>query len=336
MSRRTRAGLGAATAALLVLSLAGCGAPEENRYATEPPAPVTAEPALGSEQVGRILKSVDGALADGWGRADVAGFGARADGPYVQLASHTIKLAKKRKQKVADQPVERSLVVVPVQTGWPRFFLTVGTRAGSEVPLVQVFRSSSARDPYALWAELSLLPGVQWPQTSRDPSAVVALDPAASANELELALSPADAVRAYATLLTKGTKVKAARAFARDDFAVQVRTRVAEEAEALTEVAKVTSVHRAAKDGVLALRLADGSALVIGQLVQKHVITVKKGSGTVTVRNPDIVALTGRKSITKVLTRQALEVVAIRVPAPGAGKVTVVAAGKGDLKVSGR
>jgi hypothetical protein len=114
-----------------------------------------------------------------------------------------------------------------------------------------------------------------------------------------------------------------------------VRARVTAEAKELKAVASVASTHTVAKDGVLALRLADGSALVIGELLQKESISVKKGSGTVTISNADNAALLGKKSIKKSLSRQAIEVVAIRVPVTGMGKATVIAAGKGDTKVSG-
>jgi hypothetical protein len=321
-------------AALLLSSAAACGSPEQNRYAAAP-APVTGEPILNTEQVGLILKAVDAKLAAGWAGGAPKRFGTRADGPYLAIATHTLQVAKKRKVKATAVPVERSLVVVPVDEGWPRFFLTVGLRPRSEVPVVQVFRSTSGHDPYALWAELSLLPGQRWPAASPDPSLIVALDPGGDAKDLGLVLSPADAVKAYATELTLGTGSKAARPFAKDEFVAQVRARVAQEAKALKAVAKVTSSHAAIKDGVLALRLGDGSALVIGELRQQDVISVKKGSGSVTLQDPGVQALLGKKSIKKVLSRQALEVVVLRVPAPGAGKVTVIAAGKGDIKLSG-
>jgi len=54
-----------------------------------------------------------------------------------------------------------------------------------------------------------------------------------------------------------------------------------------------------------------------------------------TISNADNAALRGKKSIKKSLSRQAVEVVAMRVPAAGMGKATVIAAGKGDTKVSG-
>jgi hypothetical protein len=324
----------AVAALLLSAAASGCGSPEENRYAVEP-APVAGQPILEADQVGRILRAVDARLAAGWGQADPRRFGARVESPYLDLATHAMQVSKKRKLKVVAKPVDRSLVVVPVQDGWPRFFVTVGLRDGHDLPVVQVFRSTSGRDPYALWAELDLLPGRRWPATSPDPSQIVALDPHADAKDLGLRLSPEAAVRAYAGVLTKGKSTKVARHFTGDEFGTQVRARVSQEAKALKAVAKVTSSHAMVKDGVLALRLGDGSALVFGRLVQKHVISVKKGSGSVTVTNPDIVALLGKKSIKKILSRQALEVVVLRVPAPGAGKVTVVAAGKGDVKVSG-
>lgn len=320
--------------AIVVLALSGCGAPAENRYAAAP-ADGPPAPSLDATQVGRILKAVDGAVSAAWPKRQTGRLNERADGPFLAITAHSFAVAVKRKQKLKNQPVERSLVVVPVDDGWPRFFLTVGTRAGSEAPLVQVFKSASGREPYALWGELTLLPGQEWPQTSTDPAEVVTLDPGADADELGLVLSPSAAVQRYANVLTKGKKATGGSAFSKDDFGTQVRERITEEAKTLKAVASVTSIHAVAKGGVLALRLADGSALVIGELVQKHVISVKKDSGTVMIRNADIVALLGKKSIKKSLSREAIEVVAIRVPATGMGKATVIAAGKGDVKVSG-
>jgi hypothetical protein len=312
-------------AALAVLvagaTLSGCGSGPANRYAVEP-APAPPGPHLDAAQAGRILAITDKATAAAWRRQDPQLFGGRASGPYLAVSAEAMRLAAKRKQKQKPSVtrVERSLIVIPADQGWPRFFLTVGIRGAGTAPVVEVFRAASARHRFARWAEL----------TSTDPARIAVLEP----RQAGLLMTPEKAVQAYARLLTTGDRSVRSR-FTADEFAAQVRRRAAQEAKGLKEVATVSSTHRMAKDGVLALQLEDGSALVIGRLTQEHLITVKKGSGSVTLTNADIVALLGKDSITKRLSRRAVEVVAIRVPPKGMGKATVVAAEKGDVEVTG-
>lgn len=333
-ARSGRGRLAAVMIGVAVALLAGaCGSQPEPRYAEAPDAAPPA-PALDTDQVGRVLMAVDEATSAARAGLSAKLFDDRAAGPYREINGQDFTLAKKQKKTLDAAEAKRSLVVVPVQVGWPRFFLTVGTLSDHEAPVVQVFRSESARDAYALWAELQLLPGQQWPQVNPDPTQVEALAPDLSAGDLELLLSPEEVAADYAKVLTKGRDGAWAEPFAKDEFSSQVRKAVAAEEKTLKEVATVKSTHKVDDDGVLAVRLGDGSALVIVALTQEEVITVKKGSGTVTIAG-ETADLLGKKTIEKKLTRRAAEVVALQVPATGMRKVTVIAAQKGDVKVSG-
>lgn len=337
-SRRVRRGGGGrrgrvaltAVPVLTALLLSGCQEDEVHMAAAGPE--VGPSTAVTVAQAKEISTRVQDALAAGNEAQKVSAFGPRVTGPYRELAAARMAVEKRKK---VDGPAVSSLGdvrhLVPIQPRWPRFFVLAGRSSSSVTPVLRVLRSEEPRDPYALWAELTFVPGATLPSVAGPARGAEALPPDASG----LVMTPAQAVSRYAQVLEKGTAAKHAKSFARDELREQLAQRLAEDRKALKGIAgDYTDTHAVDEDSVLALRTADGGALVVGLLREKYVITVRSGAGKITPRG-DLARLAKRSSFTKKLTRTSLEVVALAVPRAGGGNVRLIAAQKGDVALTG-
>ena len=197
--------------------------------------------------------------------------------------------------------------------------------------MLRVFRSVTARDPYGLWGELSLLPGASLPALA---SPLTGTPVVAAGDGRELVAAPAAVVAAYAKALTAGST--ATSQFAPDQFREQVAGQTAADRRklGLQGIANVANQHRPSADGLVALRTLDGGALVIAALEQLYDIKVRGGAGVVAL-DPDLAALARTSSIRRGLRRTSVETLAFRVPPAGGGVVSVIAAAKADVSAVG-
>ena len=141
---------------------------------------------------------------------------------------------------------------------------------------------------------------------------------------------PAKVPSGYAMQLNTGTP--GAITFAPDSLQTQVAARLAKDRAALAGSATVSSAH-VVVGPVWAVRLADGSALVMAQLRQTYLVTISKGQVQV---DGDLAALAGRAAFGKQLTRTATEVVMFVVPVAGSSEpVRLIAAQKADVAATG-
>lgn len=313
--------------------LAACGA--QPVTVSDPAPDDVAYPVVAAGQARSVLDAVDAALTRPVPKNGDA-VDARLVGPYRELAVADAAVAAERKRKpTAPATVERQQLIVPSSTGWPRFFVTVGTSSVASTPVLRVLTSSSARDPYGLWAEPVLIPGVTLPQVD----AATTGSPAVSADASGLVLTPKEVLSRFAGYLNGGARTSASAPFRRSVYSDQLLQRLAGDKRVAKKVGgTVTSKHSVVEDTPpLAVRTADGGALVIGELSQKYVLTVKKGKGTIRIDDKDLQALAGgKKSFSSSITRTALEVVVFSVPPRGKGQITVVAAQKGDVKATAK
>lgn len=309
----------------VVLLVTGCGAGVQQVAAVDPDR--SAHPVVAPGQAGSILDAVDMVLAGGVPASGTVD--ARLQGPYRDLARARARIDAERKRSTPEpEAVRRLRLMVPASAGWPRFFVAVGQRPSSATPELRVLRSTGARSPYALWADPQLLPGATLPLPASGEEAAILSSDAAG-----LVATPSEVLAGYARYLNKGAKASDSKRYRRSTYSDQVVRRVLKDRKALAKVATLTSSHRVGTERPLALRAKDGGALVIGVLQQTTTITVKRGKGKVAITDKELAALAGGDaSITKKLTRTALEVVAFRVPLKGEGLITVVAARKGDVK----
>ncbi len=319
-----------AAAVLLALGLGVAGCSGGATTLPAQPSETTVYPVVVVGQAAHILDAVDAGVGAATRAADAAALAVRASGPYLAIAQARFTIDRSRGTAASPAPVvDRAGLVVPTEREWPRFFLAVGSSTGQTTPVLRVLRCPDPRSPYALWAQLSLLPGTTVPDAAPGGEAA-AVAPDASDG---LLMSPADALAHYADLLTVGAKSRFADQFAPDAFSKQNDERVAADRDQLASVATTQSRHTAVAGSLVAVRTADGGVLVVGELRQDYVITVKPGQA-VTV-SPDLAALGGHASYTRSVTRTSVEVVALSVPPADSGPVLVVAAEKGDVQVGG-
>src|SRR4051812_19927110 len=319
---------GAAGLGPLVLLLAACG-PQASEVADPPPDPV-AHPVVAVGQAGSVLDAVESALRTPVPAKDAGAQDGRLLGPFRELARADARIAAERKTAVAaPAKVTRLRLIVPTTKSWPRFFVAVGNASTSSTPVLRVLTSPTPRTPYGLWAEPVMLPGTTLPDTAPALTGSGLVAPDASG----LVGTPKEVLSGFASYLNQGATSAASKQFRRSTYSDQLLQRLAADRKALKAVATVTSKHTVGSPEPFAVRTTDGGALVIGELQQEYVITVKKGKGAVDVTDKDLAALAGgQKKIKKSLTRTAVEIVVLQVPPRGKGLVTVIAAQKGDVK----
>ena len=316
-----RALLGAAFSGAV---LAACGGPGDGEPAAEGP-----HPAVGPAQAERVLTSVDATLDRAFEARNPRLLGARVTGPAGRSLAARLTVADRLKRTVrAPGPLVLRRLVLPAAADWPRWFLAAGEITGAPTPVVRVLRSVTPREPFGLWGELSLLPGASLPALASPQTGTPLL---AGTGAQGLVAAPADVVAAYAKALTAPTSAVQGLGFALDQFREQVTGQVAADQRALLGVADVTTTHRpASDDGLLALRTADGGALVVAALEQLYRVQVRGAARPVGL-DPDLAALAGTSTLRRTLQRTSVELLAFRIPQQGGGPVTLVAAAKDDV-----
>jgi hypothetical protein len=315
-------------AGVVAAALAACSQVETGTPTADP-----ATPAVLPGQARHVLDQVDAALARAVPVNNPRLLGTRVTGPASREWTARLTIARTRKQRLtAPSAMQVKRLVLPAVNPWPRWFLAAGSVTGEPTPVLRVFRSVTARNPYGLWGELSLLPGASLPDLA---SPLTGTPVVAPTDGKGLVAAPSAVVAAYAKALTAGSTT--ASQFAPDQFRQQVAGQTAEDRRklGLQGIAGVANQHRPSADGLVALRTQDGGALVIAALEQLYDIKVRAGGGVVTIEDADLAALAGSSSITGSLRRTSVETLAFRVPPAGGGVVSVIAAAKANVSAVG-
>ena len=283
-------------------------------------------PALVTRQAQHVVDADQDALVKAYAAGAVAAAGARLSGPASEMLAARLRVATVRKVAATPDALTVTRFMVPRAGPWPRWFVAAGTDPVSPTPVLRVYVAATARLPYAMWAQLSLLPGV----TVAEPAEAGLGAPSVAPDAAGLVATPAAVASAYATLLTTG---RSPLAFAADPLRTQVADRTTKDRAALAGSASVTSVHAVMPGSVRAMRLSDGTVLVVAAIRQTYRVVLRRGSVNV---DPDLAALAGRASFRSRLERTADEVVAFVVPGAGSGRPpVVVAAVKADVAATG-
>jgi hypothetical protein len=340
-----------ATAAVMaVLATAGCAGSVTGVSAV--PDPVGPHPVVLAPQAKGILDKVSAAAgsASSTGSTGPAGSagstgsagsgstgsgsvaGARLIGPEQQWLAASAKLPAKLRPAGPATDLSWQRLLVPAQTGWPRWFAAVGSSPGRSTPVIWVLQSGGARVPYGLWGELAMLPGTQLPEVARVDRGA----PELAGDATGLVMSPNEVALRYADVLANGTGSPSAKDFAPDVFRDQVLRRTAGDRVQLLRLKGTVTSREVVQGTPLALRTADGGALVIAALFETYTVKVPADAGSVTVGDPVVSALAGRASFTQQVAQTASQLVAFTVPpASAGGQVRVVAAAKTHLTATG-
>jgi hypothetical protein len=314
--------------ALLTISLGSCSI--GGGQTVNDPAPDTAAyPVVAAGQARSVLDAVEGALVRGVDPKHPTVVDARLLGPFRDLAIAQARIALERKKRVPRPArVERLRLIVPADREWPRFFIAVGNSNQASTPVLRVLSSPAPRSPYGLWAEATMLPGATLPETAPSSNG----SPLLPDNAGGLVASPAEALTGFAGYLNGGARTTVSKQYRRSIYSDQLEQQLSSDRVGLKGAGTVSSHHTVGASPALALRTTDGGALVVGELKQSYVITVKHGR-KINVSDQNLAALAnGKSQFSKSFTRTAVEVVVFKVPPRGKGLITVIAAQKGDVK----
>jgi hypothetical protein len=316
--------LGAVLAAAAVV-LAGCAIPLPTVEA-DPPLEGP-QPALDEVRLDRVLSTVSDVLATADEDSDGDVLSDRFVGPalHTREAEYTLAAATAdgddptAPQQLTTDP---QVLVVGNSDTWPkRIFVFTTIADGMNTPLLIGLEQTDPRADYKMFSWVRLLPEITTPAT-----AVPAVgSPQVAADATGLLLSPNEAMRGYATLLTEGGEAQ----FFEDDI---FRTFVADDREAIQEsvedAGEYSETFEVTGFTPRSLETADGGAIVIGALRSDQVYerTIEDSEMTV---GGNIALLAGTDSIDveESVTAGYYLMVAMYVPPKGAGgKIQVLGA----------
>ena len=319
MSRRGRVAVVAAAAGL-GLGLAGCGVGDAVIGVHDAPVESpTGAPISGNSAetiTARVLTlAADARVADGK-KADRQRKAALT-GPALEEAR--VKAAYRQVTNEAPgavaRPTEPTVLAISRTRAWPRAILAT-TLDDNGVQRLHVLTSSSASEPFKLYASVGMEPGATVP----------AVGPLADGAALVeggdgLVAPPVRALRDYAQAIAFPTPKKTPDDVSTDDaFASTLMANAKAQSRQLDDLAKLHCTHKVDADSVIAFRLHDGSALVFGQMTRTDTIRTTSQAKELVLPS-DLADLVGKKKVRKKLTLTTLETVAMHVPSDGPAKV---------------
>jgi hypothetical protein len=211
---------------------------------------------------------------------------------------------------------------------WPRAILAATLDDDTSTQFLHVMVSPTPDQPFRVVSTVPMFGGAELPALGAANAGAPLLDTSAADG---LAVSPADAVAAYAAALAH-PKPKATDVVSVDDpFATGLRTTAAAQTKALGKLGTLSQVHEPLLDHAVTFRLADGGAVTFGLMRRTDTITVKPTAKEL-VLPAEYAKVTGKKKVTKSLTLQSLEPFVMVVPTTGKAEVI----GARELLVSGK
>jgi len=324
--------LAACATLLAALVLTGCGAPDALVGLRPAPAEQTAAAPLDTEGAtavaARLLAAKD-ASAAGDSKAARA---ARAE----VLTGDALRLADAQAARAAAEPETTELAPEPEPTivaqsqgrQWPRAILASTLDDATNTQWLHVMTSEKPDQPFRIASSVPMFGGAELPALGEQLAGAPLLD---TAKKNGLAVSPADAVKAYAGAIAQ-PKGKATKAVATDDqFATGLRSAATTQAKALGKLGTLAQAHAPRLDDAVTFQLADGGAVTFGLMQRTDSISVKPTAKEL-VLPAEYAKLVGKKKVTKQLVLNNLEPFVMVLPKTGEGRVI----GASDLLVSGR
>jgi hypothetical protein len=333
-TRATRAlpRLVASTALLGALVLTGCGV-QDNLVGLHPaPAEQTAAAPLDAEGATAVAARLLAAK-----RATATGTDAKAKKARAEvLTGDALRMADAEAARVTPTAAEPELGPEPEPTvvaqsqgrQWPRAILASTLEEDTNTQWLHAMVSEKPDQPFRIAASVPMLGGAELPALGEQLAGAPLLD---TAQKNGLAVSPADAVKAYAAAIAQ-PKGKATDVVATDDqFATGLRTAAAAQTKALGKLGSLAQAHAPALDDAITFKLADGGAVTFGLMTRTDTIAVKPTAKEL-VLPAEYAKLVGKKKVTKSLTLNNLEPVVLVLPRTGEGRII----GASDLLVSGK
>jgi hypothetical protein len=323
LPRRTVRGVGAGLA-VLAIGLSGVAPAGAAPSATAEPSPSAPEesvdeqayPVLTDTQLERILGKVSQTVKAGDTAQDAKKLRPRVTEHALEMRSLNYRNRKIDDSVPAPEPVAASPVLSAVAVSdpsFPRTAMAITEGQGNSTPQILMLRQDSARSQYRLVANAPMTPGAQLPAGSLDQTGVEVLE---SADAEGLLMAPGHAVTGTARYLSDSG----------DDFSKQFEPNpyvdaVHEYQEGLIANAgdaRFTFRRQSVPDSVVGMRLADGSAIVFGDLYARTIARPKEAGGTVIVDELAAELRGGGRATRNGVQMTYREVLVLHVPAAGA------------------
>ena len=328
----------ASTTLLGALVLAGCGTQDaQDALVGLRPAPseqTTAAPldAEGATAVAARLLAAKDAAAAGNPKDAKAAAAARAEvltGDALTLANAEAARAVPSSETPEPAPEPTPTIVAQSQgRQWPRAILASTLDEATNTQWLHVMTSAKPDEPFHIAASVPMFGGAELPALGEKLAGAPLLK---STDKNGLPVSPADAVKAYATAVAQ-PKGKATDVVATDDpFATGLRTSAATQAKTLGKLGTLSQTHSPRLDDAVTFRLADGGAVTFAMMQRTDTLTPKPGAKEL-VLPAEYAKLVGAAKVTKPLVLNNLEPIVMVQPRTGQAKVI----GGSDLLVSGR
>jgi hypothetical protein len=307
----------AALALVSSLALAGCGTMTD--LAGVHPAPVekTTDAPITADMAQDIATRVLDAAVQTEGVQGAEGDTARD----AALTGTALELAKARATLGAGQADTNALTKPDAKgNGFPRVIFTTTLDQNTRRQYLETFVSADITQPYRLENRIAMLPGATLPAVGTVDAGTAVLGAGDAAG---LAMTPQAAVEAYAAALVLPNPAENEAVDAGDAYASALKAAQVAQVTGLGQLATVAQTHTAAPETLRVLQLADGSALALGRI--NRVDTITAAENTQELKVPEsLQKFTGKASATKSISINAIESVALLVPAAGQGKVKLI------------
>lgn len=315
MNRRTlTTTLVALTAAA---SLTGCGVGDSIVGLRDAPAERTDTAPLnvdGAEGVAaRVLDAATAARAAAGAEATTAQSAVLAGAALAQAQAAT-KLGTVSDSDPLQRASDPQVVAISRGSAWPRAILVGTLDEASSTQTLHVLMSKAAADPFKVYASVPMLPGTSVPAMGDLAAGAPLVQPADKAGG---ALSPTQALAAYAAGLNYPKPVASKDVTTTDAYATALRTSTTAQVKALGPLATFAQVHTPVPQHTISMRLTDGGTVTFGQLSRRDTITATTAAQSLTIPST-YSKLVGRTSATKNVVINSLENVVMVVPATGA------------------
>jgi hypothetical protein len=283
--RAARTFTASASGLVILAALTGCStyAPISSPSATatqiaQAPAVVTIP------QLRTIIKRVASHVAAADTAKDARLLTTRVAGPALasRSAYYTLEKASKEIPPLKPIPTATIRLALPAQTTqWPRIVMAI-TSSGNEkdLPQLLVLEQQTPRDPYMLWYDIDMLPGVKLPVVNQAKTGAIEIAP----DSQFLKISPDALPTAFGDLIDNGPASNSASQFdvSKDEFYSQIRASQLSQQQNLSS-ATIKVTHTLGNPNVLSLSTASGGALVAVYLTDQYVITPKDRTHAVAV-----------------------------------------------------
>lgn len=309
----------AATVTALAIGLTGLAPAGAAPAGSASPAPATDEaagdeayPVLTDRQLERILGKVAQTVRAGDLAQDAGRLEPRVDDHALEMRSLNYRNRKIDDSVQAPEPVSAAPVLSAVAVSdpsFPRTAMAVTEGEGNSTPQILMLRQDSARSQYRLVANAPMTPGAQLPAGTLDQTGIEVVD---SADAEGLVIAPGHAVTGTARYLSDSG----------DDFSERIESSPSTDAihdyqDGLVDDAadaRFEFRRQSVPDSLVGLRLADGSAVVIGNLYAQTIARPREEGGSVIVDELAAELRGGGRVTRKGLRMTYREVLALHVP----------------------